>query len=129
MITPPLIWVSQVSLSTTSPQSCTHKTLRTFTKPVSVSTSTSANCTPPAPLEESPFCQLPCEVSGFTPSLRQADGQFGPRASATPAFSCKSWSAFVQASRMAGQTDAALLLPPLPPDGGNCVSPIFAVTC
>src|SRR5580704_10729378 len=129
MMTPPLIWVSQVSLSTTSPQSCTHRTLRTFTKPVSVSTSTSANCTPPAPLEESPSCHLPCDVRGLTPSFRQAATQFDPRASATPVFFSKSWSAFVQASKMAGQTDAALLLPPLPPDGGYCVSPILAVTC
>src|SRR5271154_4114566 len=110
MMTPPLIWVSQVSLSTTSPQSCTHKILRTLTKPVSVSTSTSANWTPPAPLDESPSCHLPCDVSGVTPSLRQAANQFGPRASATPVCFCKSCSAFVQASKIAGQTDAALLL-------------------
>src|ERR1017187_744371 len=129
MIMPPLICVSQVSLSTTSPQSCTHKILRTFTKPVSVSTSTSANWTPPTPLDESPSCHWPCDVRGLTPSFRQAANQFVPRASVTPVFFCKSCSAFVQASKMAGQTDAAVVLPPLPPEGGNCVSPIRALIC
>src|SRR5438552_2669796 len=48
MMMPPLTWLSQVSLLTINPQSCTHRTFFTFTKPVSVSTSASANCTPPA---------------------------------------------------------------------------------
>src|SRR6266481_8948285 len=113
MMIPPLTWLSQVSLLMISPPSCTQVIFLTFTKPVSVSTSTSANCTPPAPLEESPSCHWPCDVRGLTPSFRQAVNQFDPRASATPVFFCKSWRAFVQVSKMAGQTDAALLLPPL----------------
>src|SRR6516165_5589796 len=38
----------------------------------------------------------------------------------------RSASAFWQASNTAGATEAAVVLPPLPPDGGNVVSPILA---
>ena len=63
------------------------------------------------------------------PSFLQAPAQFAPRASATPVVCCNFWSAFVHASKIAGQTEAAVVLPPLAPDGGNCVSPILAVIC
>src|SRR5579859_4075418 len=60
MIMPLLAWLSAVSLFTISPPSCTHVICFTLTKPVSVSTSTSANCTPAVPLEENPCCHSRC---------------------------------------------------------------------
>src|SRR5215470_13255337 len=47
MMTPPATCDSQPSLLTTRPQSCTATILVQRTTPVSVSTSTSATCTPP----------------------------------------------------------------------------------
>src|SRR5882724_972092 len=101
----------------------------TFVNPVSVSISTSANCTPPAPEDERPFCHWPLTVSGVMPSFLQALAQFLPRASSTPDCFCNSSRAFVQTSWMAGATDAVVVLPPLPPEGGKWVSPTRTVIC
>src|SRR5437660_12361355 len=112
---PPLTWLSQVSLLTISPPSCTQRIFFTLTKPVSVSTSTSANWTPPAPLEERPSCHSPETCNGSTPSFLQASAQCSPRASATAAFLCNSASAFVQTLWIPGATEGVVVLPPLPP--------------
>src|SRR5215469_15424866 len=129
MITPPFSWLSQVRRFKINPPSCTTRTFFTFTKPVSVSTSTSANCTPPVLVLERPRCHWPCATRGFIPSFLHALDQFTPRASATPVCCCKASSALVQASSMAGETEGEVLLPPLPPDGGKFVSPTRTVIC
>ena len=46
-----------------------------------------------------------------------------PFASVMPVAVLSSSRALLQASKMAGETDAAVVLPPLPPEGGNRVSP------
>src|ERR1700730_11084252 len=56
----------------TMPQSWTATTLVQRTTPVSVSTETSATCTPPTPLLESPGVQLPVPLTESIPSLAQA---------------------------------------------------------
>src|ERR1017187_8033008 len=118
MMMPPLIWLSAVSLLTNNPASCTQTIFLTLTNPVSVSTSTSANCTPAAPWEESPCCHSPRTTRGFMPSFLHASGQLAPLASATPACCCNCSSALAQASKIAGATDAQVVLPPLPPEDG-----------
>src|ERR1044071_5824114 len=110
MITPPLTWLSVVNWLMMSPQSCTAVTRLTVTRPVSVSTATSANCTPPAPLDDKPCCHLPLATSGVTPSFLQAEGQFLPRTSGRPDCFCKSANAFWQASNTAGETEAHVVL-------------------
>src|SRR4051812_32328860 len=118
MMMPPLTWLSQVSLLTISPPSCTQVIFFTLVKPVSVSTSTSANCTPPAPLEDKPSCHWPLTCSGFTPSFLHAATQLSPFASGTPVCCCNSAKALVQTSKIAGETEAEVVLPPLPPEAG-----------
>src|SRR5262245_28916266 len=129
MMMPPLTWLSHVSLLTINPPSCTQVTFFTFTNPVSVSTSTSTNCTPPAPVDERPSTHCPETMRGFTPSFLQAAFQFSPRASVTPLVFCNSVSAFVQVSKIAGETDAQVVLPPLPPEEGKFVSPTLTWIC
>ena len=77
MMSAPFTWLSAVFTSTTRPQSCTATILFTRTMPVSVSTETSAICTPPTPLlvrsgglSLSGF--LPRTVSGTAPIFAQA---------------------------------------------------------
>ena len=61
-----------------SPQSCTHSMRVTFVTPVSMSTSTSANCTPLVPLAESPASHSPSTDTGSVPSRRHAAFQSRP---------------------------------------------------
>src|SRR5215831_11311806 len=105
---PPFTWLSHVS---------------------SVSISTSANCTPPAPEEERPSCHWPLTLRGVTPSFLQAPAHFSPRASSTPDCFCNSARALVQTSKIAGATEAVVVLPPLPPEGEKLVSPTLTVIC
>src|ERR1017187_6592989 len=118
MMMPPLTWLSVVVWLTINPQSCTQRIFLTVTRPVSVSTATSANCTPPAPCDDKPCCHLPPTTNGLTPSFLHAASHFSPRASATPLCFCNSSSALVQASKTAGATDAQVVLPPLAGPGG-----------
>src|SRR5215472_346039 len=125
MIIPPLTWLMLASRLTTRPQSCTQTILLTLTNPVSVSTSTSAICTPPTPRLESPSFQRPRATTGFIRRRAVAARQFSPVGSDMPEADVRSASALWQASNTAGATEAAVVLPPLPPDGGNVVSPIL----
>src|SRR6516225_10671869 len=122
MITPPLIWLSSVSVSMIRPQSWTATTFFTVTSPVSVSTSTSANCTPYAGPVARPGCCLGryfvCTVSSVTPSFLQAANQLSPRASATPVCACNCCNASPQSNKTVGDTEAQVVLPPLPGPGG-----------
>src|SRR5271165_2327 len=115
----------QPSRLTTKPQSCTQTIRLTLTNPVSVSTSTSAICTPPTPRLESPSFHRPLATTGFIRRRAVAERQFDPVGSDIPEANARSASAFWQASNTAGATEAAVVLPPLPPDGGNVVSPIL----
>src|SRR5258708_7106601 len=124
IIIPPRTWLMLASRLTTRPQSCTQRIRLTLTNPVSVSTSTSAICTPPTPRLESPSFQRPRATIGFIRKRAVADHQFEPVGSEIPETDASSASAFWQASNTAGATEAAVVLPPLPPDGGNAVSPI-----
>src|SRR5438270_9501079 len=72
MTTPPATCDSQPCRLTTRPQSCTATTLVQRTTPVSVSTRTSASCTPPTPLLDSPGVQLPLALTVSMPSRAQA---------------------------------------------------------
>src|SRR5436853_6016164 len=76
MMTPPATCDSQPSLLTIRPQSCTAQTLVQRTTPVSVSTMTSATCTPPTPTLDSPGVHLPSPLTVFMPSLAQASFHF-----------------------------------------------------
>src|SRR5215831_7458437 len=127
MMIPPLIWLMLPRRLTTRPQSCTQTIRLTLTNPVSVSTSTSAICTPPTPLLESPCFQLQRPRATIRCIRRRlvAAGQFNPVGSDTPEADARSASAFWQASNTAGATEAAVVLPPLPPDSGKVVSPIL----
>ena len=69
---PPMHWLSAVSSSTINPQSCTQVMRVTFVTPVSMSTSTSANCTPLVPLADSPRSHSPSTDSGCMPSSLHA---------------------------------------------------------
>ncbi len=69
---PPMHWLSAVSGSRISPQSCTQTMRETFVTPVSMSTSTSANCTPLVPLAERPASHSPSTDTGSVPSKRHA---------------------------------------------------------
>src|SRR6516225_1220248 len=82
MMTPPATCDSQHSLLMTMPQSCTATTLVQRTTPVSVSTRTSAICTPPTPFPDRPAltssslaassAHWPCPLTLSMPSLAQA---------------------------------------------------------
>src|SRR6516225_9233172 len=95
---PPLTWLSQVSLLTIRPPSWTQVIFFTLVKPVSVSTSTSANWTPPAPLEDRPCCHFPETTSGSTPSFLQAADHFSASPEETPVLLSSSALPFVQTS-------------------------------
>src|SRR6516225_5855741 len=84
MMTPPATCDSHVSLSTTMPQSWTATTCVQRTTPVSVSTTTSATCTPPTPTLDkplvsgalaSPAVQAPWPLACAMPSLEHASFQ------------------------------------------------------
>src|SRR5262245_40330755 len=110
----------------------------TLTMPVSTSTCASANCTPLVPLDERPSSHLPSTEIGsvpislhaslhdkpfdalfFTkmrpPSATSSEG-CTPSVGATFANSCS--SAFTDVTRIAGVTEAAVVLPPDPPLNG-----------
>src|SRR5437867_735227 len=81
MMTPPVTCDSQHSLLTTRPQSCTATKLVHLTTPVSMSTMTSAICTPPtctlerplfSGLIDSAWLQVPVPLASFMPSAAQA---------------------------------------------------------
>src|SRR2546426_781877 len=77
MIIAPKTWLSQVFMSMIRPQSCTATKLFILTTPVSMSTKTSAICTPPTPAVVSvpvPGC-LPRVVIGCVPSFAHASFQ------------------------------------------------------
>src|SRR5262249_13658658 len=83
MMTPPATWLSQPCLLTSRPQSCTATILVQRTTPVSVSTSTSATCTPPTCTFEmprlagwfaSPACHRPVALASSIP--RRAHASF-----------------------------------------------------
>ena len=126
-----------------NPQSWTATIFLTFTMPVSVSTSTSAICTPPTPLLVrsgglllSGF--LPRTVSGMAPSLEQASFQLSERLESplTPTlpFTHSNWSgcafnagatcansasrASTAARRVEELTPPMVVEPPEPPEGG-----------
>src|SRR4051812_39091613 len=116
----------------------------TLTIPVSISTVTSANCTPDVVTEESPGCQLPSTEMGWVASSLHAslhdipfDGlsrtwmrppdatsDAASTPSAGPTFSLSASSALTVAMRTAGLTAAAVVLPPDAPLIGYIVSPI-----
>src|SRR5438876_11186942 len=75
MTTPPATCDSQPCLLMIKPQSWTATTLVQRTTPVSVSTLTSAICTPPTPLLERPDVQLPVPFTLSMPSRAQASFQ------------------------------------------------------
>src|SRR3989454_72052 len=74
MMTAPWHWLSAVFTSRTRPQSWTATYLLIFTMPVSVSTETSAICTPPTPLDPRLHGPgfLPVAWMALTPSFAQA---------------------------------------------------------
>src|SRR5947209_6142866 len=72
MITPPASWDSQQSLLTTKPQSCTATNFVQRTTPVSVSTRTSAICTPPTWTFDKPAVHLPAPRTDSMPNLAHA---------------------------------------------------------
>src|SRR5437899_688121 len=72
MTTPPATCDSQPCLLMIRPQSCTATTLVQRTTPVSVSTRTSAICTPPTPTFDSPAVQSPLPSITSMPSRAQA---------------------------------------------------------
>src|SRR5947209_3150559 len=153
MMTPPATCDSQPSLLTIRPQSCTATTFVQRTWPVSVSTSTSATCTPPTPDFEMPrFSGLsaslevhePVALACSMPSLAQASFQAHdlPRVLSTtlptsilrssflepslPAtLSKKSSSAAAAACNVAGACDGQVVLPPEPDDAPIGLSPIL----
>src|SRR5712692_5932111 len=75
MMTPPAICDSQPCLLMTMPQSCTAKNFVQRTTPVSVSTLTSAICTPPTLTFDKPGDHLPAAETVSMPSLAQASFQ------------------------------------------------------
>ncbi len=150
MMSAPNIWLSAVRRSITRPQSCTATILLTLTMPVSVSTLTSAICTPPTPLfvrsggwSRSGF--LPCAAIGVGPifahasfhvSLRAGDAatrttpshassSSGLAFSAGATFSKSISRACTAARRVEDDTPPIVVEPPDPPDTGYCVSPII----
>ena len=127
----------------TKPQSCTATIFSTFTIPVSVSTSTSAICTPPTPLlvRSGGFVRsgfVPRTVIGMAPSLAHASFQLrdlweSPLTPTLP-FTHSNWSgcassvgatlansrsrASTAARRVEELTPPIVVEPPEPPDGG-----------
>src|SRR5215213_1909439 len=107
----------------------------TVTMPVSMSTFASANCTPLVPLDDKPSSHLPSTEIGSVPinlhasfhatpfdelpltkmrppSATRSAG-CTPRVGATLAYNAS--SAITEVTRIAGDTDAAVVLPPDPP--------------
>src|SRR5262245_5163657 len=151
MMTPPATCDSQASLLTTRPQSCTATIRLQRTTPVSVSTVTSATCTPPTPTLEMPRLAGCCDSgkvhrpvprASSMPSLAHASFQshFLSRVLSTtlpastdrssflepslPAIlSNRSSSAAVAAWSVAGACDGQVVLPPEPDDGPRLLSP------
>src|SRR5438034_9367189 len=146
MTTPPATWDSQVNLLTTRPQSCTATNLVQRTTPVSVSTNTSATCTPPTCTLDRPGVQSPVPLTLSMPSrahaffhshsLPVALSTILPGLMARSSFFASSRSAILANSasraaeaalRMAGAVPGSVVLPPEPPDGPNGLSPIRTV--
>src|SRR6266545_2664434 len=147
-MTPPYAWLSAVSLSTIKPQSWIARMRVTFTMPVSTSTLASANCTPLVPLDDRPSSHFPSTEIGsvpinlhasfhdrpldglpltkMRPSSAARSSGFAPSVGATLANN--SSSALTDVTRIAGLTDAAVVLPPDPPLNGYTVSPISGFT-
>src|SRR5581483_2136270 len=75
MMTPPATCEAQHRALTTRPQSCTATIFLQRTTPVSVSTVTSAICTPQTPLFDRPGDQLPLTDTVSMPSRAQASFQ------------------------------------------------------
>ena len=108
------------------------------TMPVSMSTVTSANCTPLVPLDERPACHAPSTDTGSVPRCLHASFHVRPFDaspftctrppsatrfsgvvfSAGATFANNAFSAFTDVTRIAGDTDAAVVLPPEPPLNG-----------
>jgi hypothetical protein len=129
MMMPPLIWLSSVFWSMIRPQSWTPTTLSTVTRPVSVSTETSANCTPQAWSVESPSCH--CRGP-----RERADAEFF--AGGEPVVAARVGHAGLRLQLLQGiganvvnrrRTEGQVVLPPLPGPGGKLVSPTRTVIC
>src|SRR5262249_779414 len=130
------------------PQSWTVRIRLTRTIPVSMSTSTSLNCTPVVPVDDSPSTHRPSTELGSVPlrlpasfHARTLDGLSftwmrpfvatsvsGSTPSDGPTFAHNVSSALPAVERIAGDTDAAVVLPPDPPLNGYNVSPISGFT-
>src|SRR3954447_12253230 len=137
MMTPPATCDSQPCLLMIRPQSCTATIFVQRTTPVSVSTSTSATCTPPTPLFDRPSVKLPVPFTWSMPSLAHASfhaqllspalilpGSFGsivrspalaPRRPAI--FSNRASRAAITALSVGGEVPGQVVLPPDPCDG------------
>ena len=105
---------------------------------------TSENCTPLVPLDDKPSSHLPSTEIGSVPinlhasfhdtpwdelpftwmRLPSATRSAGCAPSVGATFASSSSSAFTAVIRIAGVTDAAVVLPPEPPLNGYTVSPI-----
>ncbi len=144
MMSAPCTCDSAVFKFTTNPQSCTATILLTRTMPVSVSTLTSAICTPPTPaLVRSGLLRVgcrqltPCVVMPAGPSLAQACFHVRPLPpplmrtcpfadsrcsgvvpSTGASFSNMALMASTEARRAAELTPPMVVEPPLPPDCG-----------
>src|SRR5207249_3300742 len=121
-------------------------TLVQRTTPVSVSTMTSATCTPPTPLLDRPGVQLPGSLTVSMPSLAQAsfqahslllalstilpgatDRSLACASRRGAIFSNSRSRAALVALRKAGAVPGQVVLPPEPPDRPNWLSPIRTV--
>src|SRR5262245_35991530 len=149
MMTPPATCDVQVSLLTTSPQSCTAVIALSVTTPVSVSTSTSAACTPHTwTLETCGFwapigaAQSPLPLASSIPSRAQNSFQpqlfwflvsttlpgsiarcSGSAPTRGPTFLNRSSSAASAPRRVAGACDGQVVLPPEPVEYPKVLSP------
>ena len=145
----PITWFSVVSGLTGRPQSFTETILTTRTSPVSVSTSTSANCVPARSRRTVSYCfgrfaetsissplifAATClNVSAFAgvaatkifPFAASSSSAFAPSSGAAIANSCA--RALLAARRTTGATEFVVTLPPEPGPSGYCVSPMRIV--
>ena len=133
-MTPPWTWLSAVSALTTSPQSWTATIFLTRTSPVSVSTSTSANCAPAVKRFQASAWFSARSAEAETPSAGSfAQASFQPRllpfaekVPAENATSCGSEphsfasssatrrTAWYAAARMTGALEGVVVEPPDP---------------
>ena len=147
MMTPPATCDSQPCRLMMVPQSCTATTRVQRTTPVSVSTLTSATCTPPTPLLASPWpsvllvtsiVSMPSRAHAcrhgqrwLAPRLTTCPGSMDRSPACTfsrPAMRCKNWSrAAVAALRATGAVPGQVVLPPDGLDRPNGLSPTCTV--